>query len=138
MDTTSATLLPMVVSTADLGIGTARLMTAGITMNQLIGPAVGATLFAAGMAWPFVAQAVCLGLGAVLISRMTVPPLTRPAERHRAGRDIAEGFRWTWGTRSQSSYEVGPDGNFLVSVPAEEPGARPVVAVLDWSAGLPK
>ena len=31
-------------------------------------------------------------------------------------------FRWTWGTRSQSSYEVGPDGNFLVSVPAEEPG----------------
>ena len=32
------------------------------------------------MAWPFVVQAVCLALGAVLISRMVVPPLPRPAE----------------------------------------------------------
>jgi MFS family permease len=97
VDTTSATLLPMVVPRADLGIGNARLMTAGITMNQLVGPAVGAALFAAGMAWPFVAQAVCLVLGAVLISRMVVPPLTRPEGPRHIGRDIAEGFRWTWG-----------------------------------------
>jgi len=61
VDTTSATLLPMVVDRRDLGIGNARLMTAGITMNQLVGPAVGAVLFTAGLAWPFVVQAVCLG-----------------------------------------------------------------------------
>ena len=97
VDTTSHTLLPMVVDKRDLGIGNARLMTAGITMNQLVGPAVGAALFAAGMAWPFVVQAVLLGLGAVLISRMVVPPLVRPAGPSHVGRDIAEGFRWTWG-----------------------------------------
>jgi len=97
VDTTSATLLPMVVDKRDLGIGNARLMTAGITMNQLVGPAVGAALFAVGTAWPFVLQAVCLALGAVLISRMVVPPLVRSAGPSHLGRDIAEGFRWTWG-----------------------------------------
>jgi MFS family permease len=97
VDTTSATLLPMVVDKRDLGIGNARLMTAGITMNQLVGPAVGAVLFTAGLAWPFVVQAVCLGLGAVLISRMTVPSVVRPSGPSHVGRDIAEGFRWTWG-----------------------------------------
>ncbi|CAA9216451.1 MAG: Uncharacterized MFS-type transporter [uncultured Blastococcus sp.] len=97
VDTTSATLLPMVVGRADLGIGNARLMTSRITMNELIGPAVGAALFALGMAWPFAVQIVCLLLGALLISRMAVPPLVaREGPRH-VRRDIAEGFRWTWG-----------------------------------------
>ncbi len=50
----------------------------------------------------------------------------------------SEGFRWGWGNRNLSSYEVAADGRFLVSVPAEEPGARPIVAVLDWTAGLPR
>jgi Na+/melibiose symporter-like transporter len=66
-------------------------------MNQLIGPAVGAALFAAGTAWPFVVQVVCLLLGATLISRMVVPPLPAPEGPRHVGRDIAEGFRWTWG-----------------------------------------
>jgi MFS family permease len=97
VDTTSNTLLPMVVPRADLGIGNARLMTAGITMNQLVGPSLGAVLFAAGLVWPFVVQAVCLALGAVLIARMRLPERVRPAGRSHLRRDIAEGFRWTWG-----------------------------------------
>ncbi|RBY92391.1 MFS transporter [Blastococcus sp. TBT05-19] len=97
VDTTTATLMPMVVAKPDLGIGNARMMTAGITMNQLVGPAVGAALFAAGTAWPFVVQAVCLLLGALLVSRMVVPPLPRADGPRHVGRDIAEGFRWTWG-----------------------------------------
>jgi MFS family permease len=96
-DTTSATLLPMVVPRADLGVGNARMMTARITMNQLVGPAVGAVLFALGTAWPFGVQAVCLLLSAVLVSRMVVPPLPAPEGPRHLGRDIAEGFRWTWG-----------------------------------------
>ncbi|MGZ4646314.1 MAG: MFS transporter [Blastococcus sp.] len=96
-DTTSGTLLPMVVAKRDLGIGNARLMTGSLTMNQLAGPAIGAMLFAAGTAWPFLVQAVCVALGAVLISRMVLPPLGRPAGPSHVGRDIAEGFRWTWG-----------------------------------------
>jgi MFS family permease len=97
VDTTSATLLPMVVARADLGIGNARMMTARITMNELIGPSVGAALFALGMAWPFVVQAVCLLLGALLVSRMVVPPLPATEGPRHVVRDIAEGFRWTWG-----------------------------------------
>ena len=97
VDTTSATLLPMVVPRGDLGIGNARLMTAQITMNQLIGPAVGAALFAAGTAWPFVVQTVCLALAALLVARMAVPALPAPDGPRHVARDIAEGFRWTWG-----------------------------------------
>ena len=87
----------MVVAKADLGIGNARLMACSLTMNQLIGPAVGAALFAAGMAWPFLVHAVCVALGALLISRMVLPPVIRPDGPSHVGRDIAEGFRWTWG-----------------------------------------
>jgi MFS family permease len=96
-DTTAGTLLPMVVDRADLGIGNARLMAGGITMNELAGPAVGAALFAAGMAWPFVVQAVCLVLSTLLLSRMVVPPTVAPSGPRHLGREIAEGFRWTWG-----------------------------------------
>jgi MFS family permease len=99
-DTAVYTLLPMVVTKRDLGIGNARMTTAGITMNQLVGPAVGAALFAAGTAWPFLVQAICVALGAVLISRMVLPAFARPAGPSRVGRDIAEGFRWTWDNRA--------------------------------------
>lgn len=95
-DTTTATLLPMVVDKADLGIGNARLMTGVITMDQMAGPAVGAALFAAGMAWPSLTQALCVALGAVLVSRMRLPVLGRPAGRSHVGRDVVQGLRWTW------------------------------------------
>ncbi|SDO05778.1 MFS transporter [Geodermatophilus sp. DSM 45219] len=96
-DTAHGTLLPMVVPRADLGVGNARLMAGVLTMNELAGPALGAVLFAAGTAWPFVTQAVLLALGALLVSRMRLPVRERPAERSHVGRDIAEGLRWTWG-----------------------------------------
>jgi MFS family permease len=96
-DTTTGTLLPMVVAKPDLGIGNARISAGSLTMNNLVGPAVGAALFAAGTAWPFLAQGVCIALGAVLITRMAVRRLPRPETRSHIGRDIAEGFRWTWG-----------------------------------------
>jgi len=96
-DTTSGTLLPMVVAKADLSIGNARLMAGSLTMNQLVGPAVGASLFAVGMAWPFLAQSVLVALGAVLVSRMVLPRVERPEQPSHVGRDIAEGFRWTMG-----------------------------------------
>ncbi len=96
-DTATGTLLPMVVAREDLGIGNARLMAGFLTANQLAGPALGALLFAAGMAWPFAAQAACVAFGALLVSRMRLPLVTRPAGRTHIRRDIAEGFRWTWG-----------------------------------------
>ncbi|TKJ18956.1 antibiotic transporter [Blastococcus sp. CCUG 61487] len=96
-DITTGTLLPMVVAKADLGVGNARIQAGFLTMNNLAGPAVGAFLFAAGAAWPFLVQALCLALGVVLLSRMAVPALPRPETPSHVRRDVAEGWQWTWG-----------------------------------------
>jgi len=97
-DNSSSTLLPMLVHRDDLAIGNARLTTGFITVNQLAGPPLGAALFAVGMIWPFVGQAILVALGALLISRISLPPVGR--EREQVGRhlrqDIGEGLRWAW------------------------------------------
>jgi len=94
-DNTSQTLLPMLVHRDDLAVANARLQTGFITVNQLAGPPIGAALFALGSLFPFAAQAVVVGAGALLISRIVLPPHGRDrAARTRIRADIAEGFRW--------------------------------------------
>lgn len=96
-DNTSSTLLPMLVHRDDLAIGNARLTTGFITVNQLAGPPLGAALFALGLAWPFVGQAILVALGALLISRISLPPHGHDREqRGRLRQDIGEGLRWAW------------------------------------------
>ena len=95
-NTAAATLIPMLVPRADLGIANARLQTGWVTVNQLAGPPIGAALFAVGMAVPFAAQAVLVGLGATLVAQVALPKdaeARREPTRIRA--DIAEGVRWT-------------------------------------------
>jgi predicted MFS family arabinose efflux permease len=95
-DNTSATLIPMLVDRDDLTIANARLNTGFITLNQLAGPPIGAALFAAGMVWPFLSEAVLIALGVVLIWRIVLPAHGRASgETTSLRRDIAEGFRWT-------------------------------------------
>lgn len=94
-DTTTSTLLPMLVPRADLGIANARLVAGHITANQLVGPPIGAALFAAGAAWPFVTQAVSLALGAVLVSRIALGQAQGTAPTRSRGQ-IVEGLRWLW------------------------------------------
>src|SRR5215470_11357506 len=72
-DTTSTTLLPMLVGQHDLGIANSRAMTGLVVWNQLAGPPIGAALFAAGMALPFVSESVCALAGVLLISRVRLP-----------------------------------------------------------------
>lgn len=97
VDVTTGTLLPMVVEPRDLGVGNARLMAGFLTMNQLAGPPLGALLFALGAALPFVTQAVCVVLAVVLVAKVALPPPPpAPTESHLR-REIADGFRWTWG-----------------------------------------
>ena len=98
-DSASSTLLPMVVDTADLGTGNARLQAGVLVGNQFIGPPIGAFLFAAGMAWPFVVQIVSVALGVVLIAKVVVPtrPGGEPSGRARIGQEIAQGIRWLLG-----------------------------------------
>lgn len=104
-DTTTSTLLPMLVQKADLGTGNQRLQAGFLTCNQLVGPPVGAFLFAAGAAWPFVVQVVCVLLAVLLVSRIAASgdetELTSGAEtggeKTHVLRDIGEGLRWVWG-----------------------------------------
>lgn len=94
-DSTASTLIPMLVDRDDLGIATSRTMAGSLTANGLVGPALGAFLFAAGMAVPFMLQAACIGVALVLVSRIGS---TRGAVRHdpdtHLRQDIAEGMRW--------------------------------------------
>jgi MFS family permease len=93
-NTASNSMLPSLVSRDDLIVANSRVLTGVVTLNQLVGPALGAVLFATGMAWPFVSQAVLVGLGAVLITRIALParPLAPAARRLRA--EVIEGCRW--------------------------------------------
>ncbi len=95
-DTTTHTLLPMLIAPTDLGVGNARLMLGFITANQLAGPPIGAALFALGMGWPFVTQATCVGLGAVLMSRIAASKPLATDAHPPARRQIVEGLRWLW------------------------------------------
>ena len=94
-DNTTGTLTPMLVHRDDLLIANARLQTGFITLNQLAGPPIGAAIFAAGRVWPFVTQAVLVGVGMLMVARVVLPPHGRPAgSGGGVGRDIVEGVRW--------------------------------------------
>lgn len=100
VDTTSSTLLPMMVRKSDLGIGNARLQAGFLVANQLGGPPLGAFLFAVGSFWPFAVQGLCVALAIVLISRITatkrIDPADGPRERSPVHTDILSGIRWLW------------------------------------------
>jgi MFS family permease len=95
-DTTTTTLLPMLVAKPDLGIANARSLTGVIVWNQLAGPPVGAVLFAAGMALPFVSESVCVLAGLMLISRVRLPAHGVSGRHARVRDDVREGWRWLW------------------------------------------
>jgi MFS family permease len=74
-DNTSTTLTPMLVRRDDLALANSRLVTGFITLNQLVGPPIGAALFAAGQIWPFAAEGVLVVAGVILVSRIVLPRL---------------------------------------------------------------
>jgi predicted MFS family arabinose efflux permease len=91
----------MLVDREDLGIGNARLQTGFVALNQLVGPSLGAFLFALGSAVPFVTQCVCVALGVVLVWRIGTPKggvATGP--RRHVTAEIADGIRWLVGHRA--------------------------------------
>jgi MFS family permease len=95
-DTTTTTLLPMLVDKRDLGIANSRSITGLIVWNQMAGPPIGAVLFAAGMALPFASEAVCVLAGVLLITRVRLPARVGRARPARVREDIREGWRWLW------------------------------------------
>ena len=95
-DTTTTTLLPMLVEKPDLGIANSRALTGVIVWNQLAGPPIGAALFAAGMALPFASESVCVLAGVLLITRVRLPAHGARGRHARVRDDIREGWRWLW------------------------------------------
>ncbi|GAA3942708.1 MFS transporter [Microbacterium soli] len=104
-DTTSSTLLPMMVRPTDLGVGNARLQAGFLVANQLAGPPLGAFLFAIGTFWPFLAQVLAVSVALVLVSRIARQPVPSRGDdasrsegpgRTHVRHDIAEGVRWAW------------------------------------------
>jgi len=95
-DSASGTLMPMLVKPRDLGVANARVAFGRRAMNELIGPPIAAILFAAGVAFPFVTQAVLVGLAVVMIQRVAVgiPADVEPSKGIRA--DVIEGVKWLW------------------------------------------
>lgn len=99
-DSGTRAVLPMIVPKADLGIGSARQMAGYLVANELLGPPIGAFLFAVGMAAPFGAQAAAVLLAAWLFTRVELPTRGSQAKPDQhIGRDIAEGLRWIWGNK---------------------------------------
>lgn len=96
-DTTTATVLPMLVARRDLGTANARVMAGVVTLNQLAGPPLGALLFGLGRSLPFLTQIVCVTLSILMVLRIQLPPHGRPQEGVAAGSirsEIREGLVW--------------------------------------------
>jgi MFS family permease len=94
-DTTSSTLLPMLIGPKDLGLGNARLQSSYLLANQIIGPPIGAFLVAVGMVWPFVAQFLLTVSAVVLVARIAIPSGgVRGTPDTSVLRDIRQGIRW--------------------------------------------
>jgi predicted MFS family arabinose efflux permease len=95
VDNAAQTLTPMLVDRADLPVANARITTGVITFSQLAGPPVGAFLFTAGRAVPFVTEVVVGLLALLLISQLRLPSHGRTvAPEKRVWHDIVEGCRW--------------------------------------------
>lgn len=97
VDTSTQTMLPMVVDHEDLGIGNARLAGGFLVGNQIVGPPLGAFLFALGMAAPFLMQAVLIALSVLLVRQIVTPKGPgRDLSNTHIRRDIVEGVRWVF------------------------------------------
>lgn len=100
-DNAAATMIPAVVSSADLPRANARMQTVFYVVNQLVAPPLGVALFVVAAALPFGINAVTFVLAAVLISTMrgvhrSPPDATSPEGRRSVRADIAIGVRWLW------------------------------------------
>lgn len=94
-NTSSATLLPLLVHRDDLALANSRLQAGFVTVSQLFGPPLGAALFAVSIPYPFVGQAILVGLGALLIGQVRRRAvIARTSAGWRIATEIVEGFRW--------------------------------------------
>lgn len=95
-DNAASTLVATAVPKEHLGVANSRIFGTSVLGNQLAGPPLGALLFGVGLAVPFGVNALCFLLGAVLVSRISSPVVTREGDPRAMRHEIAEGMRWLW------------------------------------------
>lgn len=86
---------PLVVPRDGLGVANARLLFGHRTLNLLVGPPLGAVLFAVGMVLPFMTQAMLLALALVVIAGLRVPDVNR-SDSVSVRAEVTAGIRWLW------------------------------------------
>jgi MFS family permease len=85
--------LPAMVPGQDLPRANGYLITADVSGEQFVGPAIGGLAFAAGRAVPFVADAVSFLVSGLLLRR-DLPGKVRRSDRQPFLADIVAGLRW--------------------------------------------
>src|SRR5579875_348933 len=97
-DVTTQACLPSMVDEEALNRANGLLLTAEVSGEQFVGPAIGGAIFAAAAAVPFVGDAVSFVAAALLIRR-ALPPSPPGRAHRRAIADLTEGLRWFFGNR---------------------------------------
>lgn len=92
-DIAADTLIPAIVPPEHLGIANARAVLVFHALNMLGGPPIGALLFTVGVFVPFAAQGLLIALAAVIVARMTVPPVEHDGTA-TPRQDFVDGVRW--------------------------------------------
>ena len=96
-DNASSALVAGAVPKVELGQANSRIFGTMMVNNQLVGPPLGAFVFALGTALPFGFNAVCFLLAVALITRIESPPRVDKHEpRSSFTQEIGEGLRWLW------------------------------------------
>ncbi len=107
-DTSSQAILPSLVADEQLETANSRLESSQIVANQFVGPPLGAWLFTAAIAAPFLIDAASFAAAAVLALtlRGSFRPdrASTPANTVRA--DIGEGLRWLFAHRLLRSLAI--------------------------------
>lgn len=115
-DNAAQSLLPSLVDEPQLEKANGRIEIAFLSGNQFAGPALGATLFAAATAMPFLVDAAALGVAALAV--FMIPPPTaqvRVINKTSLREDVREGLSWLWSNRPLRTVSLFAAGvNFSV------------------------
>ena len=95
-DNAAQTILPAIVEPTQLERANGRLWGAEMVMNSFVGPPVAGLLIGLGLALPFLAHALALGVAAALMMSLTGSFRPERGERGGFGADLREGVTWLW------------------------------------------
>jgi len=94
VDSASQAAVPQLVSAEQLDRANGRMIASVTVLNEVVGIALGAALFAAATSAPFIVDAATFLIGAALLSLVRRPLQGARSNTTRIGTDIAEGFRF--------------------------------------------